>query len=213
MLYEADYSQIELTKERWGTLKKAVVAAAKKGHVDVVKYLLPKVTDPDPYSGKPERCWVVWEVFMEAAGNGHVEVVRFMVGFEKIKRHMGLYAGTALFRVIAGRHTDVVDFMLETPGFSWDMPDAFEVALASEQKDTAEKIYGIYPQFKKDLNLFVDLAEKGYTSAVAYLYNSGRDDSKLVGDAFTSAAGGGRVEVVKFLHDRTPFVGHFWQGL
>ncbi|KAE8875955.1 hypothetical protein PF003_g39932 [Phytophthora fragariae] len=168
VLYHTDYCGYEgnLKDDKWEALKRATVAAIKGNHLDIVKFLLVKLVDPDPFSNRAHE---VGQLFVEAAANGQLNVVEFMTGYKELKRHLEIHAREALPRAITAGQTLV-------------------------------KIYDVYPQFGND-NLLVDLARFGRTSAVEYLYENGKNEPKLVGDAFVAAATVERDEVVKFLHD------------
>jgi hypothetical protein len=143
----------------------------------------------------------VREVFTESAAIGHLEVLKLMMGMERIKRHMKLYHGGALPLSIAAQHTDVVDFLLEKPEFDWNFKDALEEALALGQTATAELIYNVYPRFKENTTSFAELAYDGRKDSIEYIFNNGRREPELVCDAFVRGSKKGSIDVLSFLHD------------
>lgn len=176
-LYQAHYCGCPLKDDAWKAVKKAAIAATMEGYVDIVEYLLQRLVDRDPTSRRAEQ---IGKIFVEAAGNGQLGVVKFMVGYEKIKRYVAIYASQALPRAIIARQATVVDFLLEQHDFEWSLLDAFEEAVQDNQADTAQKIYEVYPLFPNG-KLLVDLARQGRRSGVEYLYNNGRNDPIIVG--------------------------------
>jgi hypothetical protein len=143
----------KLSTETFEALKRAVLAAAQRGYVDIVDFLPRLVTDPEPLAAgsTAEKRSLVREVFTESAANEHLEVLKLMMGMERTKFRIKMYHGGALSRAVAGRHAHVVDFLLEKHEFDWNSADAFQEAVVQGQTATAEQIYNVYPHFFAEL--------------------------------------------------------------
>ncbi|GMF26392.1 unnamed protein product [Phytophthora lilii] len=116
--------------------RKAIVAAATYGHLEVVSCFLPQLVgsgrDPDLLR---EMHNVTWEVLDIAAANGRLNIVTFAVEIAIEWCYLELYTPTsgvdALRLSIAGGHFHMAQFFLELYQIKWNMLAACEEARVS----------------------------------------------------------------------------------
>ncbi|KAF1786113.1 Ankyrin repeat-containing domain [Phytophthora cactorum] len=123
---------------------KPLIAAASKGLQNVARYLL-----------------------CTAAGNGHLDVVQYMVQRARENKYVN-NRSAALARAITGRHTNVVEFLFNL------------VAVGTTQYAHAKRIFDIYAKKNSGKNMFVHLAGGGYANAVMYMYGRGCKVAEVV---------------------------------
>ncbi|WP_410983086.1 ankyrin repeat domain-containing protein [Bacillus cereus] len=118
--------------------------AAKKGHLEIVKYLIEKGIDIDARGGTFDA-----SVLNVAAGAGQLEIVKYLieVGAEL---DVSLAKGNPLFGAVYGGHKAVVEFLVEKglnisiryTGESIKNMDAYEYAIEFGQREIAEYLKG-----------------------------------------------------------------------
>jgi hypothetical protein len=175
--------------------REGMAPAAANGCVDVVRVLLRGIT---PDAGLDEEG--AWTAFLEGATNGHLEVVKVAANaVPPCDKNFELHVATAMSNAISGGFADVVAFLLTWEHWKGDAGKVFEKAIANEQHEVAEKVYDTYPMVNRGGNLLVDLAARGCTDAVKYLYDHGHKDSSVLTRALECATENNCSAVVKFL--------------
>lgn len=153
--------------------------AGRNNRVRVVEFLLPEAIKSGDMSHRElQACGAAHAVLNDAAGNGQLEVVKCVVkhanenGYEW--RFLVTSSGSeALARAITGKHAGVVDYLLQASGFRWNLVDAFEAAVVTDNEVLVEKIYELFSQREGDFKLFIELAWWGKLRGVQYLYRNG----------------------------------------
>ncbi|KAG6578091.1 uncharacterized protein IUM83_10457 [Phytophthora cinnamomi] len=175
----------------WENLLKAVEAAAINGHLDVLKLLLGEASPVPGDLRKGELCGSVHGALLVAAEGGHLDVVKFMVQYAKEQDFCAydllFHSSTALARAISGGQTAVVEYLLGLEEFTWDLQKAFVAAVGVKDNSLADRMYELFVQTSKKEELFIELACGGYLDAVKYLYETGHNDSDMIGEAFVGA--------------------------
>ncbi|KAE9115758.1 hypothetical protein PF010_g9222 [Phytophthora fragariae] len=221
------------------SVAKPLVAAASRGHVEVLARLLRSNSDSGR-KGKEDRLKMILaaataagggghlkmllallryvdlqrgqehdkrtgaaNTLKEAAGNGQLTVTKFMVKHARTKRYTDgrTFGARALPLAIAGRHKEVVEFLLKQEGFRWDLAGAFAAAVDTKQSELVRRVEDMYPKLFGGHNLFVHLARDGHLSGVKYIYKRGYKHYKAINNAFFRAALHGKTSVVEFLLD------------
>ncbi|KAE8982455.1 hypothetical protein PF011_g21606 [Phytophthora fragariae] len=103
---------------------------------------------------------------------------------------------SALARAISGGHKVVVEYLLILEGCSWDFRAAFVAAVDAGDKALADRIYVQTPE--KD-ELFIMLSCRGNLDALKYLYETGHNDAKLIGQAFVKTTNWEGNDTLEFL--------------
>ncbi|MBJ8030050.1 ankyrin repeat domain-containing protein [Bacillus cereus group sp. N21] len=118
--------------------------AVKKGHLEIVKYLIEKGIDIDARGGTFDA-----SALNVAAGAGHLEIVKYLieVGAEL---DVSLAKRNPLFGAIYGGHKEVAEFVvgkgidisIRYTGESIQNMDAYEYAIEFGQTEIAEYLKG-----------------------------------------------------------------------
>ncbi|KAG7379476.1 hypothetical protein PHYPSEUDO_008550 [Phytophthora pseudosyringae] len=171
----------------------AVVIAGEKGHLGILKLLLPetKLEIFHEYdSRKLEVVTVIQQAIDKAAGHGHVDVVKFIAqhALEKQYKRTLESSSKALSCAIAGGNSHVTEFLLSLDGFRWNMAHALDMAVTMGQTTLAERLEGTYQNLNEGPDLLVRLAREGYSDGVKYLYQKVHGNTELVHFAFVGAA-------------------------
>ncbi|KAE8875971.1 hypothetical protein PF005_g17369 [Phytophthora fragariae] len=184
-------------------IQEAVVVAAEHGHCAVVQQLMPLVMGFHRLTYLSSYYPTARSVLDAAAGNGHLEVVKFMVQHAHQYRYAQRFSIWAsvdtLEHALTGRQLEVANFLIDGSGIFWNLKRAFVVAVEMELATVAERIADVFTRRFHGDNLFAELAHSGDLEAVKYLYNTRCKDERSVGKAFASAANGGHADVVEFL--------------
>ncbi|KAG7401169.1 hypothetical protein PHYBOEH_002727 [Phytophthora boehmeriae] len=198
------------------SMENAAVAAAAEGHLGIVMFLLESKIEVDiDHEGEEDfgkvsfdtdsvvvvvgrSREVAWGVMEEAAANGHLDVVQFAANFAVDGEYYSAKDSPVLYNAICGGHVAVVEFLLQSRRFRWDLRKSFQQALVEKQQGIAKMIFESYPT---GTNMFVDMAHEGSTEAVKCLYGNGYDSAELVSEAFVEAASRGHTDIVKFLYE------------
>ncbi|MCC2380295.1 ankyrin repeat domain-containing protein [Bacillus wiedmannii] len=114
--------------------------AAKKGHLEMVEYLINKGIDIDAKGGTFNA-----SALNLAAGAGHLEIVKYLIE-TGAELDVSLAKRNPLFGAIYGGHKEVVEFLVEKgidisiryTGESIKNMDAYEYAREFGQTETAE---------------------------------------------------------------------------
>ncbi|HYD19282.1 MAG TPA: ankyrin repeat domain-containing protein [Patescibacteria group bacterium] len=165
--------------------------AVKKGHADVVRFLLSKEADPTVWTNEPIR---------DAAENGHLEIVRLLLDAgADINAHN--YHGSVLCLAVSSANKELVEFLLDrgadisAEGFS-----AFVRAGAEGRLDMLQ----LFLDRKVDANAkngeaFISAIINHHTDAAELLLAQGADVNAQGGKALRHAAGQGMTEEAEFL--------------
>ncbi|KAE9041692.1 hypothetical protein PR002_g4323 [Phytophthora rubi] len=184
----------------WETLQEAIEAAAANGHLEVLNHLLSTVCPGSDTLRKAELCGTTRGALGVAAEGGHLDVVKFMVEYAKVTDYPGHEMlgseCSALARAISGGHKVVVEYLLNLEGCSWDFRAAFVAAVDAGDKALADRIYVQTPE--KD-ELFIMLSCRGNLDALKYLYETGHNDAKLIGQAFVKTTNWEGNDTLEFL--------------
>lgn len=137
-------------EETWECLQRAVVAASATEHINALKLLWEAF---NPVKHTPLGAFSTAVVILEdAAENGRLRVVKFIVqdavdaDYAKFVRPSG-----ALARAIAGRQTDVVEFLLGLDASWWDLVGAFVSAQETGQHALADRVSHVYRETRKEI--------------------------------------------------------------
>ncbi|EMI9087804.1 MULTISPECIES: ankyrin repeat domain-containing protein [Bacillus] len=114
--------------------------AAKKGHLEIVEYLINKGIDIDAKGGTFDA-----SALNLAAGEGHLEIVKYLIE-TGAELDVSLAKRNPLFGAIYGGHKEVVEFLVEKgidisiryTGESIKNMDAYEYAREFGQTEIAE---------------------------------------------------------------------------
>lgn len=82
--------------------------AAKKGHLEIVKYLIEKGIDMDTRGGTFDA-----SALNLVAGAGHLEIVKYLLVEAGAEIDVSLAKRNPLFGAIYGGHKEVVEFLVE----------------------------------------------------------------------------------------------------
>ncbi|GMF21134.1 unnamed protein product [Phytophthora lilii] len=186
--------------------RKAIVAAATYGHLEVVSCFLPQLVgsgrDPDLLR---EMHNVTWEVLDIAAANGRLNIVTFAVEIAIKWCYLELYTPTsgvdALRLSIAGGHFHMAQFFLELYQIKWNMLAACEEAVIADQFILVEWIFVLYSQYSASEHLLIDLVQNGQAVAVRYLCENFQMCPEIIDTAFRLAK---KIEVVRALYETRP---------
>jgi hypothetical protein len=198
-----------LDEDTMKTLTAAAVAAAEKGHLAVVEFLLEiELEREDEFDDEDESDdesdedsedeashKAAWKVLDAAARTGHLSVVKLAMEFAPEDELLAFERSDALDLAIRGGYEDIAVFLLQPRMYTWKYAEALECAIDQEQHRIAEVLF----QNFEDGNFLGDLARDGNMKAVTYLYNMGHDDPELVNSAFIEAASHGHTDIVAFL--------------
>ncbi|KAF1783330.1 Ankyrin repeat-containing domain [Phytophthora cactorum] len=190
--------------------------AVANGHLDVVQLLMPAFFgyhgEMDIYNWENvlkmaavaaimgiSMCLIgaLQRVFEEAAGNGHVDVVKMMVERNCEGIHYLRSKKDALSRAILGLQLEMADFLL----VSLESAKSLRSSDKHKTASLVQKIVEAYGPRRKDSILLVELAMIGSKDSVEYLYNHGHNAAALVSQAVISAAEWGCTGVVEVLLD------------
>ncbi|KAL3670340.1 hypothetical protein V7S43_004650 [Phytophthora oleae] len=169
------------------------MSAARNGHVALVERLLPLMIDLSRNTTNYLLYWFnqVLKILDEGTVHGHLPVVEFMVQHasnnDYADRFLRWPTVNTLSKAILAGHLHVAEFLINQRVISWNLQDAFTVALDKGEMSLAERLREVYPQQMPGQNLFIDLASSGQLHALEYLYNNGCNDPELIGLAFTFA--------------------------
>ncbi|GMF34736.1 unnamed protein product [Phytophthora lilii] len=168
----------------------AVKAAGSNGRLAVFKLLLNECFNAMiPWQSSHLAWATAARAFSEAAGRGHLNVVRYLLQFADGKGRGGRIDGyNALAQAISGGHKRVVHVLMQRAGSPRELEKAFVAAVKMNQPKLAEEIYKKYDEMATDEPLIISLAHSGEVDAVKYLYEHGRDDVKLISKAFVRVA-------------------------
>ncbi|KAG3107290.1 hypothetical protein PI124_g14166 [Phytophthora idaei] len=105
-----DHVRENLTEDDWELVREATRAAGGKGHLCVLKRLMPVLFTPGvpgiSYLARP----AAFKSLDVAAVNGHLDVVRYIVPHVKNNKYVhGTMAAGILAHAISARHMDVVE--------------------------------------------------------------------------------------------------------
>ncbi|GMF35474.1 unnamed protein product [Phytophthora lilii] len=176
------------------TFSAAVVPAAQNGHSDVVKFILIALLSDGEINEE-----ATWRAFHEAASHGFVDIVQMTAEQLSWRDEFDRECSPALLSAIAGGHTEVVALLLQLEDCHCDMGSAFVEAMNMTQHEVAERIYEIFPEVTGGENLFVEMAGRGRRDVVAYMYEHGHIDEKLIREALQRASANACTSVVGFL--------------
>lgn len=118
--------------------------AAKKGHLEIVKFLIEKGIDIDARGGTFDA-----SALNQAAGAGHLEIVEYLIN-AGAELDVSLAKRNPLFGAIYGGHLEVVKFLIEKgidvsmryTGENIKNIDAYEYARRFGRTEIAEYIRG-----------------------------------------------------------------------
>ncbi|KAG1713258.1 hypothetical protein DVH05_000978 [Phytophthora capsici] len=192
-------------------MENGALSAARNGHTSIVERLLPMTIDPHDPHFSTDYLWSieVEDIMTEGAVHGHLSVVKLMVehalalpdeyrnGYPK----WTIQDDTLAKSILAGQ-IGVAEFLIHESGISWDLKNAFIIAVNKGEAALAEIIRERYPQQVRGQVLFIDLACSGDLNAVEYLYKNGCNDSELVERALSLGVTKGQTEIVEFLASR-----------
>jgi len=176
-------------------LEEAVAPAATNGHLDVVEFMLSAMMDDGEVNGT-----ATWNAFHAAVDNGHMDIVKCTAEFLPTwEDNFQEDIGRAVSKGIQGGFIDMVAFLLSWEEFQGDFGVVFEDAVMNKQHAIAERVYQIYAQLNKGENLFVEMASRGHTGTIKYMFERGHDDAKLLNEAMKRATANQCTGVVNFL--------------
>ena len=207
----------------------ALIAASKMGHLNVVKFVLELNSTDEHCNLKDNRGW---NAFFNAVYNGHLEIVKYLVGKSKPLKET-LFQSIIL--AACNGHTEIIKYVMELVKPGKISPQHWKsAALKSLEFGHLETLKFIIPhlnlskeinieptisplpfclsfQSKKQLNLLMAAAHVGHVEIVKYLcevHNYSINTVDLNGKtALMYAARSGNLEVVKYLFDRDPEMG------
>jgi ankyrin repeat protein len=193
----------------------ALVAASRKGHVDIVRVLLNKGASVVPRGVFRDN-----NALIQASQNGYVEIVTMLLshGAEVNPREMpSLDGSTPLIAASENGHEEVVRVLLDS-GADTELPDsnnattALVAAAENGYKDIVKLLlaYGTninYQKFFSDFlhqSALIAASENGHEEVVRVLLDSGADTELKTGHGKTAlrvAVEGEHMEVVRMLID------------
>lgn len=185
----------------------ALVVFAEAGDLDKVRYLVmskgAKANSRDSFGRV---------ALIEAAGGGHLSVVRFLIERGADVNIRGSMGYTPLMKAIDAGHVEVVEF-LGTKGADLGLRDSFgNLPLDLAEKGPSRAVYNhLRPIYARVVltNELMQSAGKGHLGDVKQIIAAGISVNTQDGDGFTAlmaASGYGKIQVVSWLidHDADP---------